>query len=249
MYAKQHLINARLRSAKVLEACNFKGHEIQATVEGELLEKGFYVGRRVQLTKRMSVKQDVEGTTDKKYADIKEGSVGTVAGVVEGKPAVTFFNLIVKGEQRSCTVAVKTSSLSFEIPEASSSSGSASASATTAAQSQSAVPKNMEFLLGADGDTIDIHKQWHLSNATNAIETQVKSLHSKLGMALAMVISEMPVYTSKDFYVITRNKRVVEVWTARAFAKHEIKLAPETTEFKEKVWTQTRSCLVKYGTQ
>jgi hypothetical protein len=232
---------------QVVEATNFKGHEIQTTIDGELLEKGFYVGRRVALTKRMSINWTQDGKDTKKYADLAKDSVGYIQGVAKGVPIINF----VSGDL-SASVAIKLQNLTLDLPDAASSSGSGSSGAapadTKAMKKHKEKLKQFEFLDVKEGETVEVDTTWAANLATTANETKLKSLNSRLGMTLATVIEMVPTYGLEDFHVVTRNSKV-EVWAAKDYPPNTIVLAPETNEWKDRLWSQSRSVLVKYGTQ
>lgn len=232
-------------------ACNFKGHEICSTIAGELMEKGFYVGRKVQLTRRISLKMTVDASGEIKYVDVAKGSIGSVIGVAKDTPVVQF-NTIHKGVAYSADAAVKVGNLTLEVhePESAASSSSGLAGGNTGSVAgKKQLKKGFEFLEQKEGELVEVSPDWSKLNATNHTDTRIKNLHSRLGMALAALIESVPVYNEKDLHVVTRSGKL-EVWTARDFPAKTLLLAPETTEWKERLWCQGgKAVLVKYGTQ
>ena len=237
------------QSAQAIEVVNFKGHqEVQNEFVGDLLAKGYYIGRQVKMTKRISIWMNVEGSNEKKYADMNKGQSGFVQGMLNGMPVVAFNVTFKGGEERSATAAIKDQHLSFDVSAASSSSDIAAAKvASGGGGGDKSLPKGFEFLEAADGENITVHKKWIAHSATTALETKLRNLHSRLGLALACLIENVPKYTEADLHVVVRNNKT-EVWTARDFPAHGIVLAPETTEWKDRLWCQGSSVLVKYGT-
>ena len=199
------------------------------------------------LTKRMSVNWTLDGKETKKYADVNKGTIGYFQGVAKGVPVINFVN-----GDLSASVAIKLINLSLDLPDAASSSGSGSSKAappdSKEMKKQKEKLKEFEFLDVKDGENVEVITTWEANVATRAMETKLKSLNSRLGMALATIIDMVPTYGLGDFHVVTRNNKV-EVWAAKDYAPNSIILAPETNEWKDKMWSQTRSVLVKYGTQ
>ena len=234
----------------MIEACNFKGHEIEKTFVGQLQAKGFYVGRKVQLTKRISLNMTIEGTGEVQYTDLVKGTCGFVEGAMKDMPVVSFS---LEGKKnKHCTAAIKTSNLTLDVQEipageaaSSSGSGGSGGSGGVVGGGKKGTQKGFEFLDGAN-DTIDVHTHWPEIAATKSIDMTTRNLHSKLGMTLAAIVESMPTYTTADFHLVSRNQKL-EVWTARDFAAKEIMFAPESNEWKERVWSHTKSVLVKYG--
>ena len=218
----------------------------------DLKAKGFYVGRKVQLTRRISLNmEDQADASVKQYTDVVKGTIGYVEGMVKDLPVISFTKQW-NGKTWTASAAIKEGNLTLDVKEpaageaASSSGGGGSGSGS----GKKSLDKEFAFLKvgeSADKDRIEIHDKWSANLATTCLDTKVKNIHSKLGMTLAAVIETVPVYTAKDFHVVTRNSKV-EVWTGRDFPAYTLVLAPETTEWKERYWTTTRSVLVKYGT-
>ena len=109
-------------SDQAIEVANIKGHqEIKNEFVGELLSKGYYIGRKVKTTKRISLLMSVDDSNEKKYADVAKGHSGFVHGMLNGLPVASFHVAFRGGEGRSATAAVKPENLSFDVSEASSS--------------------------------------------------------------------------------------------------------------------------------
>ena len=67
--------NGLIEHSEVIEPANFKNHDFVASVTGELLARGFHVGRKVALQKRMST------YFGEKYIDINVKEAGFVKGI------------------------------------------------------------------------------------------------------------------------------------------------------------------------
>ena len=207
------------------------------------------MGRKVQLTKRISLHMTIVGGNEAThYADLVKGTIGYVEGMLKNLPVISF-EIDGKDRKLAATAAIKPANLTFDVKEEGASSSS---SGGGAAASKKALAKNLDFLKSEDAaaaetETIEVHDKWCANVATTSMDTKVKNLHSRLGMSLAAIIEAAPVYSQKDFYVVSRNNKI-EVWAARDFGANTIVLAPETTEWKERLWSKTRSVLVKYGT-
>ena len=90
---------------------NFKDHKFQPTSEGELLEKGFYVGRQLWISKRFTA----EFGPSKVRRDLNVGTSGIMKGTVKDMPVVVFESMVNK-KLMETSVAIKTINLRFEAP-------------------------------------------------------------------------------------------------------------------------------------
>ena len=225
---------------------NIRGHkEIKNEFVGDLLAKGYYIGRKVKTARRISLHMNVDDTAEKKYADVAKGHPGFVHGMLNGLPVVSFHVTFRGGEERSATAAVKPENLSFDVGEASS-SADISGSKGSGGGGGSKAMKGFEFLKKDGDEAIVVQKKWVANSATAATETKLRNLHSRLGMSLASLMEVAPTYTENDFHIVVRNGKT-EVWTAKDFPAQGITFVPETTEWKDRYWCQGSSVLVKYG--
>ena len=69
-----------------------------------------------------------------------------------------------------------------------------------------------------------------------------------IGFQLRNISMSLPSFTSNDLLVVKRGG-AYEVWTARKFKANELKLAPHTTEFKDRYWTSNRASLAHNSEQ
>jgi hypothetical protein len=232
--------------AEVVEAANFKDGKFEETISGELLERGYWVGRKVVLIRRLSV--DV-GKKGPRY-DINVGDCGFIRGVVSDKIVVKFSRKI-KDELREFDVAVKTANMSFDIEKHAKAPGASTAQAVLGAAKGSgkALGKAFAFLKvkGQEADTVDILK-WQHMQARSSDEMTVKLIHSALGCSLKAVIDALPKFNETDLAIVKRNNDIYEIWTLKEFAPHKLVFAPESNEWKDRNWCFGKSALVKYDT-
>ena len=232
---------------QAIEVVNIRGHqEIKNEFVGELLAKGYYIGRKVKLTRRISLNMAVDESNETKYADVAKFHPGFVQGMLNGLPVISFNVKFRGGEERNATACVKPENLSFDVGDEPSSSSGLTGTKGSGGGGGTKI-KGFEFLKKDDDETIVVHKKWVANSATVAVETKLRNLHSRLGMALASLMDEAPKYSESDLHVIVRNGKT-EVWTAKDFPAHGLVLVPETTEWKDRYWCQGSSALVKYGT-
>ena len=207
------------------------------------------------MTRRISLNMNTDATGEVRYVDVMKGTVGSVVGVATAKNTpVIHWDVVHKGISYSADAAIKLEVLSLDIQEAGSASGASSSGLAGGSGGGGVslagkkVKKGFEFLDAKEGELVEISPNWSKMNATKHTDTKIKNLHSRLGMALAAVIDSMPVYGEKDLHVVSRSGKV-EIWTARDFPAKTLRLAPESTEWKDRMWSQGKSVLVKYGTQ
>ena len=74
------------------------------------------------------------------------------------------------------------------------------------------------------------------SECRRNIDVQIHSAKTTANFALQQVLQAVPAFTKKDMTIVKVDGRYL-VFTQRDFQKHEIALAPETTEVQDKYWT------------
>ena len=184
----------------VLEASNFKDNSFVATSTSEMLKAGFFIGAKVELTRRISI-----WFSKKDYHDVNVGECGWIKGEVGGEPVVNISKDIGK-KSLSADVKVKMVNLKIAIdgPDGARANGTG-AGADEGGAGGSKIPKVYKFVEDPDDDDpVEIVKGWEKHIATTSDETTLKSLHSALGFSLRNVLQTMPVYTGQDFLIIKR---------------------------------------------
>lgn len=223
--------NSKAYAPLVLSAANFEGHNLVKVETDALLEAGMAMGSKVVLGRRISV----EFGPKKQRADVQKGSETVITGVCGGLPVVEFTRVFGK-HRYTAAVATKISNLSLFEP----SSGSAS---TKPPPSSSSAPKGHAYLVkDGDDEVVEIVPQWHKHTVAHDTAFQQVYLKHMIGFQMKTISTVLPEYTAEDFTVVKRGA-AVEVWTARKFKAHELMLAPETTEFKDKYWTGNRAVI------
>ena len=223
---------------------NFKDNAFVESVSSAMMAKHLYVGSKVVVIKRISTT-----FTDGPYADITTTNFGFIKGESDGEPVVNFQKLI-NGKVYKADVKVKVDNLelykegSNDTPAASS-GGSRSAAPTAAAKLK--LDTKFEFLANDSTTSLTIVGAWAKQMATDHEDTKLKLLNGCVGFSLKNVLDVLPRYTDKDLVVCIRDQEV-EVWTVRDFEKGALVFGPETNEYKNRNWCQTRSALVKFDT-
>lgn len=214
-----------------------------ANVDGDLFEAGFWVGRKVALTKRIST------NFGKKYCDVNKSETGFVKGTADGSLVVTFTkNFGGKVGEVSADVKIKPKNLTVDIGESEekkvSSLTLAATPATTTPPGAKKHPKHLEFLSTLPGD-VQTSAGWWNQQARASDESKLKMLHSSLGFSLQTLFDWAPTFGQKDLCVAMRDGKA-EVWALREFKAHELVLVPETNEWKDRHYTSGTAALTRF---
>ena len=197
------------------------------------MKLGWKVGGHCYLTKRITIKYG-KGEDDR-----KDQSVGTQANIVgfEGKHFV-ICGFDVKVSAKKHTIVnwkVPITTLSLQSPEAAAKDADAKEST-----------KGLPFI--GDGLDVDVipGNVWMKQNISADEGMTASAMKTIVQFELESLLEFLPKYTEKDFCILKR-KNDMEIWTLKAFAPETIKLAPFTTEVKERFWTQNRSVIVHHS--
>ena len=88
-----------------------------------------------------------------------------------------------------------------------------------------------------------IVKDWPKLLTSDDVRMQQSHLHSFIGFSLQRVLNQMPTYGTDDLLIVSRGG-IREVWTLKQFKPGALMFGPDTTEFKDRFWTQARSSIV-----
>ena len=211
---------------------NFAGHKFKATVEDDLINKGFHLGSKVWTTVRTS---NMFGPPKKRQKkDIVKGSTSFVKGIADGK-VVLEFTLGVDGKPYSSDVAIDAKNLTLTDP------------AKDKEAKAAKIPKHLkgyEFLLPEsdeeeakdkpDLDALRIVTGWEkrVCNSDSDTESAIRNMMATVSFVLGQIRAKVPDYTSDDFTIVKREDEF-EVWTRRTFKANSIIFVPNTTEIKD----------------
>ena len=109
------------------------------------------------------------------------------------------------------------------------------------ASESGAVPTGYEYL--ELGTLIPDWKQWLVRHDN---DHTVGLLRSSLGFVLANIVETIPEFTPADLTIAKNGDGPYDLYTHRAFKAGELALAPETLDWKTRLWTNTRSVLTKH---
>ena len=103
------------------------------------------------------------------------------------------------------------------------------------------------FLAKAGGQKVQLFPKWEAMLHCNDKDTKWKAVSGQLFFCINVLSKKLPRFTPKDLLVVMGDDKV-EVWTNRAFEKHEIQLAPESSELKDRLWSHNgKAVLCKNG--
>jgi hypothetical protein len=236
------------RLVEVLVASNFDGHTLQKNPDEVLVKCGFVVGARVELLKRITVPFGPKGIRK----DVAEGTVAFVKGIAKGLPVISVTAVINKVEFTS-DVAVTPTKLKV-VGASSLGSGSSSSGDHTARKDGvkdvpekpvDVIPKH--FLIAGDESQVEIVQDWKQHLTCSDEKVQFSYAQSTVGFLLHTVKQALPAFTEDDLTIIKRTNSKsehFELWTKRAFKANTLVLAPCSTEYKDRYWTQHRAALV-----
>lgn len=221
-----------------MEGCNFKDHEFVPSLTDGLINDGFVIDCHVQLTKRITV--EVGPKSFRK--DVNVGEVGVMKGVAKEWPVIEFV-VEHKGKDHTVDAAVNPKHLKLVTLD----------SHGEVCEDGEVKPKKKKLKTGyefleEDGDSsvpIDV-LTWKGREGFAAPATKLAALHSQLGFVLTDANNQCPEYEAGDFVTVNRGGQT-EVWTNRDFKAKEIEFAPDSTEFRDRYWSQKISVLAKNG--
>jgi hypothetical protein len=214
-----------------------------------MTKRGFHIGAKVELTKRISLNFPP-------YADVTVGMTGFIKGETGGEPIVTFTKRFGKVDT-SCDGKVNINNLKLAVAAASDKPAKndkpkdgdeADGADQSNVADASKLPKNLSWLKDKSAekpDALEVVQGWAKTQARDHEDMQVKLLHGLLGFALGPVIQTTQKLDTADLTLVKRNGDL-EVWTTRDFAAGTLVLAPETNEWKSRNWSLSASTIVKY---
>jgi hypothetical protein len=237
----------RVCGDSVVAPANFKDHKFVTTLDAELIDMGMHIGAKVWNMKRLSTDfLDPSNRAKTHRTNIEVGTSGIVKAYVNGKDGtiekvVVYFETTV-GDNKiaKADVSIKPENLSAKEPDGKDKSrgGVASSSATG---STGKVGAGYGYVV--DGTVI---REWPNWLARHDSEQQVGMIRSSLGFVLANVVESLPEYTVKDLTIVKNSDGTHDVFTHRNFTAGEIAFAPETLDWKTRLWTNSRSVLTQH---
>ena len=221
---------------EVLAAANFEGYEFKPSIAHDMAEKGFVVGAKVTLLKRITH----EFGKKKFRKDIPAGTITFVKGSVADKIVVRLEAEVGKKVEEA-DVAVKMCNLCLYV-KGDSDDDEPDGGADSADNRK--VLKAHPFLKAGDDDKIDVIKGWErflMNNDQYSIQSKVQA---KIAFAIENLNATFGTPTEKDLLVVSRNGSY-ELWSKRDFAPRTLVLVPDSTEIKPRFWTASRGAVCK----
>ena len=221
---------------EVLAAANFEGYDFKPSIAHEMAEKGFVVGAKVKLVKRVTH----EFGKKKFRKDIAAGTITFIKGSVDDRVVVRLEAEVGKKVEQA-DVAVKMSNICLYVKG---DSDDEDPSVGGGSADNRKVLKAHPFLKDGDDDTLDVIKGWERFLMDNDQYSILSKVQAKIAFAIENLNATFGKLTEKDLLIVTRNGSY-ELWSKRDFAPRTLVLVPDSTEIKPRFWTANRGAVCK----
>ena len=220
---------------QVLTPCNFIDHKFVKTNNEELVKKGFMIGAKVELTRRITV----EFGPDAFRKDIVKSTTAFIKGIVDGMPVVTFSATVGK-QKYDADVKIKPDNLKVYIDKT-----EEATLVEKAAKGKEKEKSEYEYLQVDGSEAIaDVVGSWSDQQCSKDVKYLAQMAANMAAFTLANAARAAPSYNEKDLTVVKRGN-AHEVWTKRDFKANEFIFVPETLDVRDRYWSAGKSVLLE----
>jgi hypothetical protein len=238
------------KSAKGNETVFLPGDDMPVH-HAEVLQAGYFIGREVCLTKRLT------GITADEQQQRKDVLAGVVGKVIElpsdaSKRITISFHVPQKGKKSPYDVHIKALIDDVDFADTDSVKASkeveANNTTTNTKVKEEAIYKKYAFLKKPDEPDaalpvqINIKKLWEGQQV--AVDNSLMQTKLKCQLALSAIADETELVAPDGLVLVTRGGKA-EVWTEKQFKKGTLIIAPSMAEVKDRYWTLGRSVLLR----